>query len=181
MEKFIEVHDNVLNPKLENLIESIILKKSIIPFSYQENLTFWPNHPQYKFKPGISYNLPQNPTHTHINTKINSILYNFCSYKGFIINEIINSRLFVDLPTPNPKLDTPPHMDFKSPHWVCLYYVNDSDGDTVFFKNDMKTEIKRVSPKKGRIAFFDGSILHAGTPSETNSRAVVNFNFTPYL
>ena len=55
MEKFIEVHDNILDPKLVDLIENLILKESIIPFKYHENLTFPQNDPSYTFKPGISY------------------------------------------------------------------------------------------------------------------------------
>ena len=184
MEKFIEVYDNILDPKLVDLIESFTLLNSQIPFSYIQNLTYPSNHPQYKFKPGITHSLKDSITNTPPSNYLNfylNILYGLCFYKKIIINQVLHGRLFVDFPTPNPQLDGPPHIDLNSPHWVCLYYINDSDGDTVFFKDDMKTEIKRVPPKKGRIAFFDGSIYHAGTPSETNSRAVVNFNFTPYL
>ena len=58
-----------------------------------------------------------------------------------------------------------------------LYYVNDTDGDTIFY-NDNEEEIKRVSPKKGRVVFFDGSIMHsASTPTQTH-RAIINFSFT---
>jgi hypothetical protein len=183
MEKFIEVHDGILNPKLVDLIEKITLIDSIIPFSYRENLTHPDqNHPDFSFKPGINHVLysPSKP-HSEFSDFYNSILYNFCSSKNIFIKHLITGRLFVDFPTPNPKTDLPPHTDSSTPHWVCLYYVNDSDGDTIFYKDDKTTEIKRVSPKKGRIAFFDGSIYHAGTPSENNSRSVVNFNFIPYL
>ncbi len=27
-----------------------------------------------------------------------------------------------------------PHVDFDQPHWTIIYYVNDSDGPTIFFK-----------------------------------------------
>ena len=181
MEKFIEVHDNILNPQLVDLLENYILLNSQIPFQYIENLTFEIGDPQRTFKPGIVCDLSNSHLNPSINALTYNILYRFCSYKNIIIKQIQATRIFVDLPTPNPKLDYPPHIDVDIPHWVCLYYVNDSDGDTVFFKDDKVTEIKRVSPKKGRIAFFNGSIFHAGTPSGTNSRAVINFNFTPYL
>ena len=183
MEKFIEVHDNVLDSKLVNLIEDITLTNSIIPFKYCENLTYENSNPKYKFKPGIVHtfiNKGENTTNFNLPFLFNNILYNFCLSQNIILDRIYNGRVFIDLPTPHPKLDWPPHTDQNFPHWVCLYYINDSDGDTIFFGEDKK-EIKRVSPKKGRIAFFDGSIYHAGTPSETKSRAVVNFNFTPYL
>jgi hypothetical protein len=180
--KFIEVYDNIINPKLVNLVENLILKDSILPFIYSENLTYPLGSPLRKFKPGINHLFweEKKGSFSPFSETFNNILYNFSSSKKIIIKQIYGGRVFIDLPTPNPKLDFPPHTDKDFPHWVCLYYVNDSDGDTVFF-DDNKKEIERISPKKGRIAFFDGSIYHAGTPSETNSRAVINFNFIPYL
>ena len=62
-------------------------------------------------------------------------------------------------------------------HYVCLYYVNDSEGDTIIFDNNKK-EIQRITPKKGRIVFFDGSLEHCSTRPSTRTRAVLNFNFT---
>ena len=68
-----------------------------------------------------------------------------------------------------------PHVDFNQKHKVLLYYVNDSDGDTLFFKN--KKIIKRVSPKSNRLIIFDGDILHAGSnPLKSDYRIVLNIN-----
>lgn len=61
---------------------------------------------------------------------------------------------------------------------TCIYYVNDCDGDTIFFAPDGKEEIGRVTPKKGRIVYFDASIPHAGQPPvEADVRCLINFNF----
>ena len=58
-----------------------------------------------------------------------------------------------------------------------LYYVNDSDGDTLFFDNDLNI-IKRVSPKKNTAVLFDSNILHAGSnPIKSKKRIVVNTIF----
>ena len=72
----------------------------------------------------------------------------------------------------------PVHMDneekgFKS----LLYYINDSDGDTIFFNKKLK-EIKRVKPKKNTAVLFDSNILHCGSnPIKSNMRGVINFIF----
>ena len=62
------------------------------------------------------------------------------------------------------------HVDDEIEHIVLLYYVNDSDGDTILFENENFTgysnktdELKitnKITPKKGRIVIFDGSIPH---------------------
>lgn len=59
-----------------------------------------------------------------------------------------------------------------------IYYVNDSDGDTLFFDETGNTVIKRFTPKKGSFVFFDNKIPHAGQPPKNTSiRAVINFNW----
>ena len=58
-----------------------------------------------------------------------------------------------------------------------LYYINDSDGDTIFFNKKLK-EIKRVKPKKNTAVLFDSNILHCGcNPIESQKRGVINFIF----
>jgi hypothetical protein len=56
MEKFIEVYDDILNPKLVDLIENLILTNtSIIPFHYREDLTNEKNHPAYNLNQEFTY------------------------------------------------------------------------------------------------------------------------------
>jgi hypothetical protein len=73
-----------------------------------------------------------------------------------------------------------PHIDFLYPHTVLLYYVNDSDGPTIFYhkqKNNHFEIIDEVTPKKGRIVIFDGGTYHSSTPPQKNDcRCVINFN-----
>lgn len=73
-----------------------------------------------------------------------------------------------------------PHVDFEQAHKVAIYYVNDSDGDTTFFKesNSEYKIIKTVEPKKGRFVVFDGKYYHSGRhPNNHDTRLVINFNF----
>ena len=69
-----------------------------------------------------------------------------------------------------------PHIDSNESHYVLIYYVNDCDGDTLLFDDNEKI-VAKISPKKGRILFFKGNILHAnGHPTKYNCRCVINFN-----
>jgi len=77
-----------------------------------------------------------------------------------------------------------PHVDSNQKHLVFLYYVNDSDGDTVIFDKrvgdslDNMNIIRRISPKAGAAIVFDGSMYHASSsPVLADYRCVVNANF----
>jgi hypothetical protein len=89
------------------------------------------------------------------------------------------------------------HTDYERPHQTALIYIDDSDGDTVVYKdrynpiikvhsddhwNRIKlsaTEEMRVSPKKNRVLLFNGLHYHTGTmPIKSPRRIVININYT---
>lgn len=76
-----------------------------------------------------------------------------------------------------------PHVDDLPPHYVLLYYVNDSDGDTRIWTRQIghpKTEyrlLQSVTPKAGRFCLFDGKHYHCGAhPKINKNRIVLNYN-----
>ena len=81
------------------------------------------------------------------------------------------------------------HIDHTHVHLSILYYVLDADGDTVLFENtyepnlrpetpppEQLKEVKRVSPKQGRVVVFDGYRWHTATQPKTGIRCVINSN-----
>jgi hypothetical protein len=89
---------------------------------------------------------------------------------------ITNMRAHLQLPIHNKPIGIP-HVDKHDPNpfSVIVYYVNDTDGDTVLYNQD-KTELVRISPKKGRCVVFDGNIYHrAGMPT-IDIRCIINYN-----
>jgi len=77
-----------------------------------------------------------------------------------------------------------PHVDYVKPHKVLLFYLNDSDGDTVMFnetypnKFDKLTEHKRISPMQYRVLNFDGFQWHANyNPVKSKFRIVLNVDY----
>lgn len=97
---------------------------------------------------------------------------------GFTRYNIGRMRLALQT-TMGKEIINPPHIDEPTfEHKSCILYLNDSDGDTCFFKNDKQTIYKRVAPKKGRIVLFDGNIYHASSkPINNQYRVILNINF----
>jgi hypothetical protein len=87
-----------------------------------------------------------------------------------------------------------PHIDFPSTngYTTLLYYIDDSDGDTILFDKlfnpavekfdpivkDPLTEVFRYAPKKGNALIFNGHRYHSGNyPIKNSARIVANFDF----
>jgi hypothetical protein len=101
------------------------------------------------------------------------------------IMEVVNNKFIVrsrgDM--------TDPHIDFSFPNISTVYYVNDSDGDTIFYKEKAKqhhdikllsklNEVERVSPKANRLVVFEGDTVHTGSsPNKHKNRIIINSNF----
>jgi hypothetical protein len=86
---------------------------------------------------------------------------------------------------------TIPHVDYPSdtPFKTLIYYVDDSDGDTVMFDKwftgdrdahkESLTITERIPPVKGNAVFFDGLRFHAGNcPVNCLTRTIINYDFT---
>ena len=96
----------------------------------------------------------------------------------------LQGRSFLQFPLnlKNYDVDTP-HIDiYNRKHLVVLYYVCDSDGDTVIYNEreenkEQKYTIKQtVTPKQGRVVLFDGCLMHTAEQPINNIRCVVNYN-----
>ena len=111
-----------------------------------------------------------------------------CQYLKMPQTEVIQGRSFLQFPLKNVDtsvVDTP-HIDLDEgeEHIVVLYYVVDSDGDTIIYneriKSDTYTEKQRVSPKQGRVVIFDGKQYHTAEQPTKGTRCIVNYNLDFY-
>ena len=94
---------------------------------------------------------------------------------------IIKGRSFLQLPINfKGEREDSPHVDITDDHFVMLYYVCDSDGDTIIFNEREKSEKytiqKRVTPKQGRVVLFDGTFYHTAEQPIDNVRCVINYD-----
>tara|TARA_B100001057_G_C22822470_1_gene939975 strand:+ start:1141 stop:1725 length:585 start_codon:yes stop_codon:yes gene_type:complete len=118
------------------------------------------------------------------------IVNSSCKKIGLQYDKVHQGRSFFQLPLSNINKDIldPVHIDDENiPHMVVLYYVKDSDGDTIIYNNhyekdkekplDNNLEIKKtVTPKKGRVVIFDGWFWHTAQQPSNDTRCVINYN-----
>lgn len=126
------------------------------------------------------------------------ILFFFTDKTKVEVDKIIRIRLRYTNQQKNHSTDTygPVHVDFTKydfPYYTLLYYVEDSDGDTILFDKMFDPSIDnyepeqihglkqvyRQQPKQGTGLFFNGHRYHSGNyPIEYQTRIVINFDFT---
>jgi hypothetical protein len=179
----------------------------LIPNFYQEDLKkeiFSSNFPWFynpvnvsesdltvAFDPTISY--PEQFTHPVIwDGKapdkdafhfINPILLFFQKETGTVIDEILRIKLNLLVQKFEPTQNVPHCDHIRDDIKTLIYYVNDSDGDTVIYdevwpEKEPKTIISRITPKQGRLILLDSNRWHASTnPTESKARSVININF----
>jgi hypothetical protein len=186
------VIDNAVDKETQDLIENKIFSADTAWIL--SRTVFYGSHPevnnaQRKSLMAFTHPILDGVTNNVVDTNIelyHSVIKKYAS-------EILHSRIQLQLPliTESQKLYGVPHVDGYRPfpYKVAVYYVNDSDGPTVLFKetiNDTSPdEIKSgkitvdqsIEPKKGRVIIFNGDIYHAVGKPKNDLRCVINYNF----
>ena len=95
--------------------------------------------------------------------------------------KVIQGRSFLQFPIKERGEPDLPHIDINHKiHIVGLYYVVDSDGDTIIYNERRESESytikQRVTPKQGRIVIFDGGLYHTAEQPLNNTRCIINYN-----
>jgi hypothetical protein len=124
-----------------------------------------------------------------------SILIKALHDQKLSMSKLVRIRAGLTTRTPYP-VTHEPHVDWDDDHMTGLYYVNDSDGDTIFYNEtrdpnlntssfewskDRKFTInKTVIPKADRFVIFNGLNYHSSTsPVNTDYRIIINYNWIP--
>jgi hypothetical protein len=171
---------------------------NFLPIQWQEsikNMLLSGNFPWY-YASDITYeNDAINPAMYHVyrnDSKDNSAFFNLLSpmvhMSNLDVKDIVQARSFLQFPLANPRIIDKLHVDLEFNHTVLLYYVLDSDGDTIIvdkkFNNILETDLnfsdynvlERVTPKQGRAVLFDGAYYHTAEQPRNNIRCIINFD-----
>jgi len=174
----IKVFDNLFSETQKDYFYHSIFgsdENKILP-SVDFRIKYEPTAVEEHFKPvSFMHILRSDPVQSPFLENFACIPQTVCEHLNIFLKHILYGRIFLTVPYNTNRKHADPHTDLVYPHWVVLYYVNDSDGDTVFFDN-YDNIIHNVTPKKGRVILFNGNIKHgAGIPS-AGPRCIVNFD-----
>jgi len=185
--KDIIVIDNVIGQEYQNIVEHDVVN---LPWFYNRDIALDYASEQENPTIGFAHMLFNNGRSMSEKFQfLFPILLQGCSQSNRQFTNLLRAGAFMHVPNqPHNKYDGV-HVNLDNPHWVGLYYVNDSDGDTVFFNETTMnygsmdrvertyTELTRVSPKKGRMVLFDGARYHSSTSPTSKIRCILTFDF----
>lgn len=199
-----QIYDNLIPLEYQEEIKNLLLtpnfpwyfQESNVDDKYQRMLIVKGNYNSYKFN-------DKNPQFTHLfflNDEIRTDQIHFNIIKPLIelignkfdiknsnINKLRKIKANLLLPS---RLTCEneyniPHTDMPKESNTALYYVNDCDGDTILFKENLHTykdvfnKDISISPKMGRVAFFDSSKYHTSScPINSKYRIVLNIVYS---
>ena len=197
----IYVFDDIIEKPYQELIKETLMGgdnpptvdevEEAFPWYYTSDITDASHEGPFQGRFGFS--------HQYVNAE-EGIISNFHSlFVGLIKNsckkinikkvDVLQGRSFLSTPTNISKDDVDtPHVDMVAPHFIMLYYVCDSDGDTIIYNektrfddckpdNEMSFTIKKkVSPKQGRVVLFNGIHYHTAEQPNHNLRCIVNYD-----
>ena len=187
------IFDDIISESNQTKLEEYI-KLSNLKWNYQHNITG-------QYGGTDSLELPANVlkgidiTDTIILDIINSIKFNLLNKLNMEFEK--DYRYKINWTTPiseNYNFKNLIHVDMDVAHIVIVYYINDTDGNTVLLNNKKGNSaeshqnnfnginfddfeiVNKISPKKGRAVMFDGNIYHYGEYPTITDRFIINFD-----
>jgi hypothetical protein len=190
----IYIFDNIVDTKIQNKIEAYVYDKTII---WEEISNITSNTAAHQ-----SYSFPAEVLSTQIDKDILKLIDIIINNSLAKINKklLLKYRVKINKTTPHFVESKDEfrllHIDKAEQHITIIYYINDSDGDTLIFNDKTNNHYvgkefmtnenfldfknfelnKNVTPKKGRVVIFDGNLWHYGKYPTNGERNIVNIN-----
>lgn len=184
--------DNVISVDKQEELKKILLVNNF-PWFYQPENTITgeinntPCHSHFFISNGIV----NSPFGGVINILVTGALDNMPKKIISKYSDIKHARAFLQMPLSTDfckvKVD-PLHVDCEFDHYVCLYYVADSDAHTIITKTKYKEGkkisldykdhkvLERIKPVQGRMVLFDGNYYHTAEQPTSDTRCVINID-----
>lgn len=198
MLKRIYVIDDVISKGYQDMLEHELLNQNA-PWHFQRDIALDVNDPE-----AVKNINGRTPGFSHIFFDVDSggirsplyyltlpLMFEAFHRVNITPKMLIQARSFMHVPIADKlkKEYDNIHVDYGKDHYVCLYYVNDTDGDTYIFDktfqevpvgsnySNVQWNVKqRITPKKGRCVLFDGRYYHSSSGPTDDVRCIINFD-----
>ena len=177
------IFDNIVDLETQNNIKDTLCGQKSDNFSwfFISDIT---GNMSTQLRPAFQHTLIRDcENNSKYNDMILPVVKNSAKKIKFKYDNIIHGRCFLQLPlNVNKETVDTPHVDLNYKHLVVLYYVANSDGDTILYNEQTKlnatkyTIKKKIKPKQGRVVIFDGRFYHTAEQPTKDIRCVVNYN-----
>ena len=185
------VLDDIFPVTYQNFIEKSLLGEAQCQWLLLDDISYGAVKDEFgvsKSKPGLVHPLKvDNQIKSHLYNLVLPLVFFSTGKINYQCKDVFQARSFLQFPSHISEANNP-HIDLPFPHLVCLYYVNDSDGDTIIYKqtsddvleenvSDTIFEIHQtITPRKGRVVLFDGKYYHSSSNPAFTKRCIINFN-----
>lgn len=166
--------------KIEKVLNSVQFKE--LSNKIMSSDFSWYYNPNTVDKP-IKDNIIQFTHRCKENNQIHSNFYNELNEIFKVLNrakpfsDIERCKFNLTLPLNTQTTNTSIHQDHtEKNYYTCIIYLNDSDGDTILYNDDLK-EIARITPKKNTGIIFNSTIQHKAELPTKGPRVVLNIVF----
>ena len=177
-----KIIDNCLH---QSLYSDLVFLSKCIDYKFSDTTTeSTDNRPSFSFN-AVGNEIYINPTLTAVAYLVKVALIN----AGENISDSIHRLRFTVL-TPSNLGANLPHVDSTENHKVALFYLNESDGNTIIYNKKYRGEETRqsdfsnlkiaheIEPKQNRMILFNGDNIHCSTPpKEYSFRSILNVNY----
>ena len=188
-----KIIDDFIPLSLQEELKKLLILDKGFPWYYSPDVTYGDKALVNARAPGFSHTFKVQGNFTsNFSSHFSMLAHLGANIVDFKFKELAQARTFLQLPLSQSFLHESVdrlHCDLEIDHLVVLYYVIDSDGDTIItnkrmvpFKREEHLEyqnydiLAKVTPKQGRAVIFDGKLYHTAEQPKNNIRCVVNMD-----
>lgn len=177
MQEKITVYKNFLPEDYFKKIQSISLDELNMPWFFLESVSGMEDFNDTNLQYGFFHVIFNDAPNSFLFDKFYPIIEIMKNNYEIDVFNLKRMRLGMQVKISDKSIVNFPHTDYDNDHMVMLMYLNDSDGDTIFYNDDKKV-IRSIEPSENTAVLFDGKILHSSsTPSKNSRRVALNINF----
>lgn len=190
-----KVYDGVLGPKSLGLLQTEVVYNNLFPWNFIVTTEKKNSYSIFDYSFAHIALHDEKPISPMFNV-VNPILTGVFEKLGIEFKKFLRFRFALQTPIDREYLNEI-HIDSNKPHKSAIFYLNNSDGNTILYSNrydpdsfisgaDYKKRIgtdnfvilQEVEPIENRLLVFDGFHYHRSQrPTNHPSRIILNINF----